>query len=205
MNLGWFVGELLGQAMGLLYSKDWRRLRKIFDPAFTRSAAVARIDIVDRAARKYVEGLHLLADKSSEIADKQDDQSFSLPVLKAFTKFPYFLTASTIYGPMTEAEERDLWSVTENRIALNQYWIGGGPYRSEWLAKWFDPGAVQRLEAFNKEWYAYNARMVQVRRARGGSAPIMTYWEECEKGNMTAVEVSLSCLNTGLVITRGRD
>jgi cytochrome P450 len=52
VNLGWFVGELLGRAMGLLYGQDWKRLRKIFDPAFTHSAAVARIDVVDRAARK---------------------------------------------------------------------------------------------------------------------------------------------------------
>ena len=190
MNLGWFVGELLGQAVGLLYGKDWRRLRKIFDPAFTRSAAVARIDVVDRAARKYVEGLHLLADKTLGSPGGKDEESFSLPVLKAFTKFPYFLTASTIYGPMTEVEERDLWDVTEKRIALNQYWISGGPYRFEWLAKWCDPGAVQRLREFNMEWHDYNARMVQVRRARGETAPIISYWEEYEKGNMAAVEVS---------------
>ncbi|KAL8882139.1 MAG: hypothetical protein Q9198_000811 [Flavoplaca austrocitrina] len=189
VNLGWFVGELLGQAVGLLYGKDWRRLRKIFDPAFTRSAAVARIDVVDRAARKYVEGLHLLADKTLGSPGGKDEKSFSLPVLKAFTKFPYFLTASTIYGPMTEAEERDLWGVTEKRIALNQYWISGGPYRSEWLAKWCDPGAVQRLREFNMEWHDYNARMVQVRRTRGETAPIISYWEEYEKGNMAAVEL----------------
>ena len=190
MNLGWFVGELLGQAMGLLYGKDWKRLRRIFDPAFTRSAALARVDVVDCAARKYVEGLHLLADKPPGSAGGEDDKSFSLPVLKAFTKFPYFLTASTIYGPMTEVEERDLWSVTEKRIALNQYWLGGGAYRFESLAKWFDPGAVQRLKEFNAEWHNYNARMVEVRRARGETAPIITYWEEYEKGNMALVEVS---------------
>ena len=191
VNLGWFVGHLLGQAMGLLYGKDWRRLRKIFDPAFTRSAAVARIDSVDHAARKYVEGLHLLARKPPRSVAEKDGISFALPVQKAFTKFPYFLTASTIYGPMTEAEESDLWTVTEKRIALNQYWIGGGPYRSETLAKWFDPGAVRRLKEFNQEWYDYNARMVQVRRGRGVTAPIITYWQEYEHGNMAAVEVRI--------------
>ena len=190
VNLGWFVGELLGQAMGLLYGQDWKRLRKIFDPAFTHSAAVARVDVIDGAARKYVEGLHLLADKAPETNGEKDGKSFSLPVLKAFTKFPYFLTASTIYGPMTEAEERDLWSVTEKRIALNQYWISGGPYRVKFLAKLFDAGAVKHLKEFNMEWHEYNARMVEVRRARGQTAPIITYWEEYEKGNMAMIEVS---------------
>lgn len=190
VNLGWFVGELLGQAMGLLYGQDWRRLRKIFDPAFTHSAAVSRIDNVDQAAKKYVEGLPLLADDSTTSTSGNDEKSFSLPVQKAFTKFPYFLTASAIYGPMTEKEERDLWTVTEKRVALNQYWIGGGPYRFETAAKLYDRGAVQRLEEFNKEWRDYNTRMVEVRRARGETAPIISYWEEYEKGNMAMVEVS---------------
>ncbi|KXX75965.1 Cholesterol 24-hydroxylase [Madurella mycetomatis] len=184
VNLGWFAGELLGKAMGLLYGQDWKRLRKIFDPAFTHSAAVARIDVVDRAARKYVDGLPLMAE-----AGKHESESFSLPVLKTFTKFPYFLTASAIYGPMTEDEERDLWSVTEKRIALNPYWIGGGPYRSETLTKLYDGDAVQRLREFNNGWRDYNARMVQARRGRGERPPIITYWEEVEKGNMAMVEL----------------
>ncbi|CEJ81071.1 hypothetical protein VHEMI01221 [[Torrubiella] hemipterigena] len=185
VNLGWFVGELLGQAMGLVYGQDWRRLRKIFDPAFTHSAAVTRIDIVDRAARKYVAELPLLADSGN--TEKQ--MSFGLPVVKAFTKFPYFLTASAIYGPMTTEEENDLWSVTEKRVALNKYWIGGGPYRLKATAKFFDPAAVNRLHEFNKDWRAYNERMVNVRRERGETAPIITYWEETENGNMSMTEL----------------
>ena len=191
MNLGWFVGELLGQAMGLLYGQDWRRLRKIFDPAFTHSAAVARIDVVDQAASKYVEGLSRLASTGVASPGEKVTESFTLPVLGTFTKFPYFLTASAIYGPMTEEEERDLWDVTEKRISLNQYWIGGGPYRFETGAKLFDRGAVNRLREFNNEWRDYNERMVRVRRGRGEKAPIITYWEECENGNMSMTEVSL--------------
>lgn len=187
MNLGWFVGELLGQAMGLVYGQDWRRLRKIFDPAFTHSAAVVRIDIVDRAARKYVAELPRLA---ADGGNTEKQTSFSLPVVKAFTKFPYFLTASAIYGPMTTEEENDLWTVTEKRVALNKYWIGGGPYRVEAAAKYFDPAAVNSLHEFNKDWRTYNERMVNVRRARGETAPIITYWEETENGNMSMTEVS---------------
>jgi NDP-sugar pyrophosphorylase family protein len=80
--------------------------------------------------------------------------------------------------------------VTEKRVALNQYWIGGGPYRFETASRWYDYGAVQRLEEFNKEWREYNTQMVEVRRARGERPPIITYWEEAERGNMAMVEVS---------------
>ena len=174
--------------MGLLYGQDWRRLRKIFDPAFTHSAAVARIDVVDRAARKYVTELPLSPDA---VFDDKDGRSFSLPVLRAFTKFPYFLTASAIYGPMTEEEEEELWRVTEKRVALNKYWVGGGPYRFEAAAKLFDRPAVDRLHEFNNDWRAYNEHMAEVRRARGQRPPIVLYFEECEQGNMKMVEVSL--------------
>jgi cytochrome P450 len=181
--------------MGLLYGQDWKRLRKIFDPAFTHSAAVARIDVVDGAARKYVQGLPHLAGQNTA-----GEKAFSLPVLRTFSKFPYFLTASAIYGPMTETEEHDLWSITEKRVALNQYWIGGGPYRIETLARLYDAGAVRSLREFNTEWHDYNARIVQVRRARNEMPPIITYWEEYERGNMAMVEVSLLVSSMGSVL-----
>lgn len=189
--MGWFLGELLGQCMGLLSGKDWKRVRQIFNPPFTHTAAVTQIDTIERTASKYVEGLPLLAEKNAvDISEKNDDKPFKLPVLKAFTKFPYFLTAAAIYGPMTETEERDLWDVTEKRLALNPYMFGGGPYRSETVAGWFDRNAVTRLRDYNREWREYNVRMVQVRRARGEKTPIISFWGEYEAGNMSLDEVS---------------
>nr|BAZ95825.1 P450 cpaC [Curvularia pallescens] len=185
VNLGWFVEKLLGQAMGLLYGADWKRLRKIFDPAFTHAAAVTRIDGVVSSARKYVEELPQLAVGGPS----QNQDSYTIPVQKAFTKFPYFLTAKAIYGPMTQQEEDELWRVTEKRVSLNQYWVGGGIYRFETTARLRDRPAVQRLEEFLREWHDYNVRMVSARRQRGEHPPIITYWEELEAGNISSVEL----------------
>ncbi|KAK3373150.1 cytochrome P450 monooxygenase GliC2 [Lasiosphaeria ovina] len=196
MNLGWFLGEVLGKCLGLLGGNDWRRLRRIFDPAFTHSAAVARIDVVDRAARKYVAELPRMAAGTSTSTshtggDKDAPSSpFNLLAVEAFTKFPYFLTASAIYGPMTDAEERDLWRVTEKRIALAPCFLIGGPYRFALASRVFDRAAVRRMREYEREWRQYNSRMVQVRRARGdGKAPVVTYWEEYERGNMSLTEL----------------
>ncbi|MCJ1286803.1 hypothetical protein MMC26_006149 [Xylographa opegraphella] len=186
MNLGWYLGQVLGQCLGFLGGDDWIRMRKIFDPTFTHSAAVARIDIVDSAARDYVEKLPRLATSSS---DKDATKSFTLSIVEAFTKFPYFLTARAIYGPMTETEEDDPWRLTEKRIALGPYFLGGGPYRFATAAWLFDRNAIRRLRKYESEWRDYNARMVQVRRAWGERPPIMTYWEEHGKGNMSLPEL----------------
>jgi hypothetical protein len=200
VNLGWFVEKLLGQAMGLLYGADWKRLRKIFDPAFTHAAAVTRIVGVVSAARKYVEELPQLAVGGPS----QDQDSYTIPVQKAFTKFPYFLTAKAIYGSMTQEEEDELWRVTEKRVALNQYWVGGGIYRFETTARLRDRPAVQRLEEFICEWHEYNVHMVDVRRQRGERPPIITYWEELEAGNISVVEVRPSHMPS-TVNTTGAD
>ncbi|KAA8619666.1 Cytochrome P450 [Pyrenophora tritici-repentis] len=186
VNLGWFVEKLLGQAMGLLYGADWKRLRKIFDPAFTHAAAVTRIDGVVFAARKYVEDLPQLAIEGTS----QDSDSYTIPVQKAFTKFPYFLTAKAIYGTMTQDEEDELWRITEKRISLNQYWVGGGIYRFETLARFRDRPAVRRLDEFLHEWHNYNTRMVSTRKQRGDRPPIITYWDELEAGNISSVEIT---------------
>ncbi|KAI1194822.1 cytochrome P450 monooxygenase GliC2 [Nemania serpens] len=185
MNLGWFVGQVLGQCLGFQNGEDWVRVKAMFNPPFTHSAAVARISMVNSAAESYVKQLPKLAVTS----DKSVANSFTVSVEEAFTKFPYFVTAKVIYGTMTKSEEDDLWHLTEKRIALNPYLFGGGPYRSAIASRIFDRDAVSELTAFNSEWQKYNAQMAQKRRTWREKPPIVTYWEEYEKGNMTLAEL----------------
>lgn len=208
MNLGWFVGQVLGQCLGFQNGEDWVRVKAMFNPPFTHSAAVARISMVNSAAESYVKQLPKLAVTS----DKSVANSFTVSVEEAFTKFPYFVTAKVIYGTMTKSEEDDLWHLTEKRIALNPYLFGGGPYRSAIASRIFDRDAVSELTAFNSEWQKYNAQMAQKRRTWREKPPIVTYWEEYEKGNMTLAEVSVSkqctpwiCVDSGfLALADGR-
>ena len=188
MNFGWYVGQVLGQCLGFQNGQEWVRMRKIFDPTFTHSAAVTRIETVESAARKYVENLPRLAKSIS-------DKSFTISLGEAFTKFPYFLTASVIFGPMTETEEDDLWRITQTRSALSLYLFSGGPYRFATAASLFDRGAVQRLRDFENQWEQFVARIVQTRRARGETLPIIGYWEQYESRNMTLPEVRLARRN----------
>ncbi|CRL17417.1 Cytochrome P450 [Penicillium camemberti] len=188
-NMGWFLGELLGQCMGLLGGQDWTRVRRIFNPPFTHTAAVNQIEVIENAARRYVEELPLTTGNSQTTSTEKTGRSFTIPVVKTFTKFPYFLTAQSIYGPMTEKEEQMLWTVTESRLSLNPYMFGGGPYRFERGAKGFDSAAVQKLREYNREWHDFNAGMMKVRRARGERTAIVSYWEEYENGNLTLEEL----------------
>lgn len=189
MNLGWFVGQSLGQCLGFHNGKSWVRMRKIFDPTFTHSAAVSRVETVDEAAKAYVDKLPALAANPSGVRKDQVGQPFLVSVAESFTKFPYFLTARVIYGTMTESEEEDLWRITEKRSKLTPYFFGGGVYRfatATWLT---DRGAIARLREFEQEWTEFHQNIVHERRIEGTRPPIISYWEQFESGNINMVEV----------------
>ncbi|KAH7064491.1 cytochrome P450 monooxygenase GliC2 [Paraphoma chrysanthemicola] len=189
MNLGWFVGQSLGQCLGFHNGQSWVRMRKIFDPTFTHSAAVSRVETVDEAAKSYVERLPKLAANPYVQRSGKDGDSFLLSVAEGFTKFPYFLTARVIYGAMTEAEENDLWRITQDRIALTPYFFTGGLYRFATLTKLFDRGAIARLREFEREWTVFHRDIVHKRRTEGARPPIVAYWEELESGNINIPEL----------------
>ncbi|ORY18406.1 cytochrome P450 monooxygenase GliC2 [Clohesyomyces aquaticus] len=186
MNFGWYLGQVLGQCLGFHNGQSWVRMRKVFDPTFTHSAAVARIETVENAARIYVERLPRLA---TGFGEKGDADSFELSVAEAFAKFPYFLTACTIYGAMTEAEENNLWRMTNKRIALVPYFVIGGPYRFGLATRLFDHTAIRRLREFESEWTEFHHRIVQERRKQGERPPIIAYWEHYESGNINLPEL----------------
>ncbi|KAF1973005.1 putative cytochrome P450 monooxygenase GliC-like protein [Bimuria novae-zelandiae CBS 107.79] len=189
MNLGWFVGQSLGQCLGFHNGQSWVCMRKIFEPTFTHSAAVSRVETVDGAAKAYVENLPKLAVNASGERRGKYGESFLLSVAEGFTKFPYFLTARVIYGAMTESEENDLWRITLNRAALTPYFFGDGLYRFATATWLFDRGAIGRLREFEREWTAFHSNIVHKRRTEGTRPPIISYWEEYESGNMTMPEL----------------
>jgi hypothetical protein len=190
--MGWYFGELLGKCLGVHNGKEWKRIRHVFEPAYTHKAAATQIRDISRAAREYVEALPSLAERpSGDKETKQDYNAFHLPVQNGFMKFPYFRSASVIYGPMSKEEEEELWSLTEERNTLNIYMFIGGPYRFRSAANMFDTKAVQRLRDFKRKWRDYNVRAYEFRRTRGDKPPLVYYFDEIEAGNLTLDEVRL--------------
>ncbi|PSR77225.1 cytochrome P450 [Coniella lustricola] len=188
-NLGWYLGQVLGSCIGLLEGPDWKQQRQIFDPAFRHSATVALIGDTDRAAKDFIDNLPVAAKNIPQTTPQneksQNQQNLEFPIIPAFQKFPFFLAARVIYGPMTEAEEDDLWALAEKRLSLAPYLFIGGPYRYRW-GKWIDHTAFGRLQDFSTQWRKYNERIVKSRRSNGAAAaPILTYWNALENGEMT--------------------
>ena len=195
MNFGWFLGQVLGRAVGLLEGDEWRHRRQVFDPPFKHGASVARIDITEGAAKQFIENLPSLAtadgavDNKLDADEKEDKKSFTLHAVSAFTKFPFYLTAAVIYGEMSDEEEKQLWDLAQKHMALLPYFVIGGPYRFS-AGRWVHPAAYRKLNEYVDGWREYNERIVRIRRAQGISVPLLSYWDEYEAGNVTLEEVS---------------
>lgn len=185
-NFGWFFDKVLGRCVGLLSLDEWKNMRRVVDPSFTHGASVKRISVTESDARTFVENLHTISNEGTEIAKTKG--RFTVPAMAAFMKFPFIFTAEVVYGNMTEAEKEELWAIAEKRQALLPYFFKGSFYRTSYL-KWFDRPAYNQLQEFLDSWAEFNTRMARSRREQGLPLPIVTYWDEYLKGNITLEQV----------------
>lgn len=200
-NLGWYVGQVLGSCVGLLEGADWKKNRKIFDPAFTHAATVSHIHVTNSTAKAFVDNLPSTVTTTATITDgdaddgpgnKKDEgpnRTLKFPIVSGFQKYPFLLTAALIYGPMSSTEEDNLWTMAEKRLALTPYLFIGGPYRYK-RGNWFDRKAFGQLNDFKNEWIKYNRDIVEDRRSQGIKTPILSYWDAYQSGQITMDNVS---------------
>lgn len=186
-NLGWFLDQLLGRCIGFLEGNEWKQKRQIFYPAFSFDGTAMRVKTTESAASKFIEDLPSM--HSDRLTTNRGRKTISFQIADGFRKFPLYVTASVIYGDMTETEKDDLWHLAEKRLALWPYTVIGGPYRFSW-GNWFDRKTYGHLNEYTKEWRNYNDRMVQTRRDNGVKTPLISFYDAYEAGNVTLENVS---------------
>ncbi|KAB8228304.1 cytochrome P450 [Aspergillus alliaceus] len=200
-NLGCFLDQILGRCIGFLEGDGWKQKRQIFYPPFSYDATANRIGATEGSARKFVDELPSLHPKAAQDDDGKKRVSFD--IINGFRKFPLYLTASVLYGAMTDTEKADLWALAEKRLALWPYAVIGGPYRFSW-GHWIDRTGFDLLKDFSSEWRKYNERLVLARRARGIKTPLTLFWDSYEAGEVTLENVMHSLdeiLMTNLDVT----
>ncbi|KAK4153858.1 cytochrome P450 [Chaetomidium leptoderma] len=177
-NAGWMFHQLLGECMGLINGPRWTALRNEFGPTYAHSAVVEKASILSVEAREYVDHL-----------DPQRRPGFRLRAADAVSRFPFFCTATSIYGPLSSQEKDQLWSVAQQNLAImGKYVLLGGIYRSGRLSRWLSPASVRELGAFQAAWEEFNVRMFRTRREKRKLVPIVELWRHVEEGLVTKDE-----------------
>ncbi|KAK4176247.1 cytochrome P450 [Triangularia setosa] len=176
-NAGWMFHQLLGECMGLINGTRWTALRSEFAPTYTHSAVQEKMHTISNQAHEYVSNL-----------DPQRRSTFNLRTAKAVSRFPFFSTATSIYGPLSDQEKEALWSIAQQSLAImGKYVLSGGIYRSARLSRWLSPAAMRDLDAFQRSWEEFNIEMFRTRREKN-AVPIVGLWQHVEEGLVTKDE-----------------
>ncbi|KAL6235265.1 cytochrome P450 [Aspergillus navahoensis] len=139
---GYLMGQVLGQCLGLISGKDWRALRAASEPAFTHSAAVNYLDLIQCRVRDYLQQCQSL---QSGVLDPVEDFKF----------LPFLIIGDILYGRMTRDMEDELRQMTPLREKLFQLVIKGGLARYAW-SQYLPTKANRSLREFRSRWVLFN-------------------------------------------------
>ncbi|KAL4949376.1 cytochrome P450 [Aspergillus filifer] len=165
-NGGWLFHQLLGDCMGLVNGEPWKELRAQYNAAFVHRAVVDITPFLVHRADEYVKQIQQV-----------DTGVIQLCAADAFSRYPFMATAEYLYGPLTESEKEELWSLGQRSLALMEKVLAGGVFRYK-ASRWLKPQVHKQLAAFEKDWTQFNERIVQTRGVSGPSSPAMVQaWE----------------------------
>lgn len=144
--------------------------------------SMARLPNTKEEARLYLDRLR------EYNCDDVSSRSLCVHATSAFMKFPFFHTATALYGALTEQDEEELWAIGQMRIALLRHVVAGGIHRFE-ASKWLAKGAFHELEAFRVRWHAFNEKMYMDRRSHNPEPPIVSLWRSSLNSDSNITEV----------------
>jgi gliotoxin/aspirochlorine/mycotoxins biosynthesis cytochrome P450 monooxygenase len=174
-NAGWLFAELLGECVGVVSQKRWKRVRGHFDGHFTRPASLNRTDSFISDAGNFIETLN--GPREGFIIDPAHDMKYC----------PFFLVASIFFGRLTPEQRRKLSTLGPPREVLFREAFQGGINRFR-ITKYFPGSALSRLREFQRGWEDF-VREAAEQALEKGDGSIVSLWEAVQKEELTMREV----------------
>ena len=177
-NSGYLMGQILGQCVGLVSGQQWRNLRAVTEKAFTRTASIGYVPLVEHRITRYFEELERSKNFSQGLLDPAEDLKM----------LPFLVVAEVIYGKLAPEIESRLRSIAPRREALFKHVISGGLARFS-VSKYLPTTANGALAAFRKEWHAFNKMAYEHAVSAGSIAPIVSLYAAADAGDITHEEM----------------
>lgn len=169
---------MLGECMGLINDHRWKDVRAQLHAYFSHGAVVKSCDFLSDFTIDYFR----------RFEDKETNPT-KLQAVTSFSRFPFLATAEYLYGPLTEAEKDQLWTLGQRSLAMMGHVLEGGVYRFG-ICRWLKPTQYRLLKEFEKDWTEFNETIVQARRSQGESPPVVEAWRAVDESVVTQKEVS---------------
>ncbi|KAJ5879745.1 Cytochrome P450 E-class group I [Penicillium solitum] len=176
-NGGWFFHQVLGDCMGLINDQRWKDVRAQLHAYFTHAAVVKSRDFLSGFTIDYFHRF-----------EAKETNPFKLQAVTSFSRFPFLATAEYLYGPLTEAEKDQLWTLGQRSLGLMVHILEGGVYRFG-ICRWLQPKQYRQLKEFEKDWTEFNETIVEARKSRDESPPVVEAWGAVDEGVVTKKEM----------------
>ena len=178
-NSGYLMGQLLGECVGLISRDDWKRVRAVFEPAFTHEAAKTYVPLITARTELFFQGL----ESSPRILNGTIDPAQDLRML------PFWVVAEILYGTLTQDMETELESIAPLREEIFKCIIEGGITRYSW-SQYLPIRANRMLASFQKRWHAFNDKAELTASNRGFPyAPISLMYNSIRDGRCSRPEI----------------
>ncbi|KAJ5409554.1 Cytochrome P450 E-class group I [Penicillium crustosum] len=163
--------------MGLINDHRWKDVRAQLHAYFSHGAVVKSCDFLSDFTIDYFR----------RFEDKETNPT-KLQAVTSFSRFPFLATAEYLYGPLTEAEKDQLWTLGQRSLAMMGHVLEGGVYRFG-ICRWLKPTQYRLLKEFEKDWTEFNETIVQARRSQGESPPVVEAWRAVDESVVTQKEM----------------
>ncbi|KAI0418127.1 cytochrome P450 [Xylaria grammica] len=168
-NSGWFMGEILGQCVGLISGEQWKRVHAVVEVPFRHSTANRYVSAIQKRTKDCLQELWDTKELSRGVLRPADDLRL----------LPFLITADIIYGPLTPRRE-----------SLFQWVLGGGLPRFAVSAYLPWTKANCDLAAFEQQWRTFNEKAHKSAIERGIlEAPIVGFFQARADGKLSEREM----------------
>lgn len=163
--------------MGLINGTRWTKVRREFAPAFTHPIVKMNKEQISQEAEEFIEEWGVLY-----------SPSFTAEAASAVSRFPFFCTATQLYGKLDKDEKDLLWQLGQQSLGLMRHVLSGGLFRFP-IARILYPQATRELDCFMEDWFAFNQRMYRSRRGMNPQPLIVSVWQQLLDGEITREEL----------------
>ncbi|KAI1825836.1 cytochrome P450 [Xylaria intraflava] len=179
-NSGWFMGEILGQCVGLISGEQWKRVRSIVEVPFRHSTATRYVAAVRSRTKNFLQELWDTKDLSKGLLRPADDLKL----------LPFLITADVVYGPLTPELESEIRALAPQRESLFK-WVMKGGFPRFAISGYFPWTKANRdREAFEQRWRAFNEMAHKSALDRGlYEAPIVDFFQARADGKLSEREM----------------
>lgn len=170
-NYGYLMGQLLGQCVGLVSGNQWRDLRAVVEPAFTRTLSTGYVALVEARMESHFEEIRAGRNLPRGLLDPVED----LKIL------PFLVVADIIYSKISQEMERLLRDMAPRREALFRH-VGLARFS---FSRFLPTEANKSLASFRIEWHAFNEKAYERALDENLAAPIIEMYTAVKENVIT--------------------